>query len=406
LKPRKPLRVDNAASYEIGSLDDHKVIPWLTVNGTDFARTTTYNGETFIVPVDNYSTTLLEHGNIKTTGLIQVSNNISINSLVLGGSGTLQSISSSSRILTIESGGILSYGGIGHLRWNGSITTAGGAPLYIHAHSELRLYSRFAALTGGMDLVKSGPGKLLIYHDYTANSPNTTTHKIGSLYINEGEISIGHLFTSNVSVFSIAGEIFVGDGAGTDILSLAPNRRNQLITPTPNVFPKLTLHGTPHDPRGALYGGDQAILRMGGNTKQHLSELHIKERGTIDWVGGEVGAANILYLDSLTFSGPDAILFMKNWYEYEDRLLVKQYGGFDPAYLQNIHFEGYENFPVIMRKYDWQYWEITPFGTNDVMGFMPEPTTYGAILGTVGLGIWTWRRRRKKTSQPSLPKAG
>jgi|GEM_PF-2882075 len=52
-----------------------------------------------------------------------------------------------------------------------------------------------------------------------------------------------------------------------------------------------------------------------------------------------------------------------------------------------------------MRKYDWQYWEITPFGTNDVMGFMPEPTTYGAILGTVGLGLVAWRKRTQQRSR-------
>gem|GEM_PF-3838113 len=25
----------------------------------------------------------------------------------------------------------------------------------------------------------------------------------------------------------------------------------------------------------------------------------------------------------------------------------------------------------------------------------PEPATYGAILGTAGLGLWAWRKRRR-----------
>jgi len=130
---------------------------------------------------------------------------------------------------------------------------------------------------------------------------------------------------------------------------------------------------------------------MGGNTKQHLSALHIKDRGTIDWVGGAVSKANILYLDELTFSGTDPILFMRNWYEYEDYLLVRD-DGFDLSYLQNIRFEGYENFPVQWRRYDNDYYQITPF----ILDKAPEPATTGAILGTVGLGLWGWQRKRRR----------
>jgi len=92
---------------------------------------------------------------------------------------------------------------------------------------------------------------------------------------------------------------------------------------------------------------------------------------------------------------------MRNWFEYEDRLLMKKGGGFNPDYLQNIRFEGYENFPVIMRKYDWQYWEITPFGTDNTLGFLPEPSTYGAILGTIGIALWSWRRKRRRANEPA-----
>jgi len=167
-----------------------------------------------------------------------------------------------------------------------------------------------------------------------------------------------------------------------DILELPANRRNPLITPDPNAFPSITLHGTPYDSRGPEYGGGQAILRMGGNTKQRLSELRIENRGTIDWVRGEVSKANILYLDKLTFSGSDAILFMRNWYEYEDYLLVNA-GGFDLSYLQNVRFEGYEAFPVQWRRYDNDYYQITPFITSKT----PEPTTTGAILGATAIGL-------------------
>jgi len=183
-------------------------------------------------------------------------------------------------------------------------------------------------------------------------------------------------------------------GWRNDILELPANRWNPLITPNPNVFPKITLNGTPYDSRGPEYGGGQAILRMGGNTKQRLSELRIENRGTIDWVGGEVSKANILYLDKLTFSGPDAILFMRNWYEYEDYLLVKA-GGFDLNYLQNIRFEGYEDFPVQWRRYDNEFYQITPF----IASKTPEPATTGVLLGSVGIALWMWRKRRRQTNK-------
>jgi len=68
--------------------------------------------------------------------------------------------------------------------------------------------------------------------------------------------------------------------------------------------------------------------------------------------------------------------------------------GIDLSYLQNIRFEGYENFPVIIRKYDAHYWEITPFGT---LTPFPEPTTYGAILGAAAIGLVIWRRRKTRS---------
>jgi len=325
--------------------------------------------------------------------------NKTINSLILNGVLNLNG-----RDLTLRSGGLLSTPPKGEdpSTHNSTITGSTGSrlmPAGIVGRLYIHIYGNRLDITGGVlinaaqGVVKTGPGELRL------NS--TATHDIGSLYIHQGTVNLmnGRIQTS--------GEIFVGDGAGTDILQLRGNFRDQLIANAAGtLFPKLTLHGTPYDPRGPEYGGDQAILRMGGNTKQHLSELHIKERGTIDWVGGEVSKANILYLDKLTFSGPDAILFMKNWYEYEDILLVKKgwFNGLTAAQQaqlkSQVWFEGYENFPVLHRNYDANYYQITPFLHRE-----PEPATTGAILGTVGLGLVAWRKRKMHDSS-SLPKAG
>jgi len=258
-------------------------------------------------------------------------------------------------------------------------------PLYIHNANTLT-FTQSARIGWARDVVKTGGGSL------TLNS--NVQHTMQSLYIHQGTVE---LKSGTIRMSGSDPRIYIGDGAGTDVLVLRGNVRNQLITANPSIFPSITLHGTPYDPRGPEYGGDQAILRMGGNTKQRLANLHIQDRGTIDWVGGEVSQANYLYLDSLTFSGPDAKLFMRNWYEYEDYLLVSRawFNAQSQATLDLIRtqvwFEGYEDFPVIYRHYDAQYIPITPFG---VMTPYPEPETYGAILGATGLALFIWRKRR------------
>jgi len=287
--------------------------------------------------------------------------------------------------LTLNSGGLLTVRNQLNAdagNWgitNGRIGTAANRPLYMHIYSDSLQLNGNASLVGWMDVVKTGPGELRSFGN----------HQIGSLYINQGMVDLRN------GTLTLGGgdtRVYVGDGASTDILKLQGNRRDQ-IQKQGGGLPSITLQGTPYNPRGPEYGGDQAILQMGGNTKLSLANLRIQDRGTIDWVGGEVSKANILYLDTLTFSGPDAILFMRNWYEYEDRLLVKS-NGIDLSYLQNIRFEGYENYPVIIRKYDAHYWEITPFGT---MTPFPEPTTTGAILAAVGIGLVAWRRRKARS---------
>ncbi|WP_156469202.1 PEP-CTERM sorting domain-containing protein, partial [Cephaloticoccus primus] len=62
---------------------------------------------------------------------------------------------------------------------------------------------------------------------------------------------------------------------------------------------------------------------------------------------------------------------------------------FDRSWLPNIVFEGYQNYETTWKPYDNNYIQITPFG------IVPEPTTYGAILGAVGIGLYLFRRKRK-----------
>jgi len=333
--------------------------------------------------------------NVRTAsgGTLTLSQNRAINSLVLN-----QNLNLNGNHLFIRSGGLL----LGDTPITISSATdsrlalfsvgiARNNPLYIHNANTLTFTGR-ARIDWSRDVIKTRPGSLIL------NS--NAQHGMQSLYIHQGMVELKN---GTIHFSGNNPRIYIGDGAGTDILQLRGNVRNQLVTNNPNIFPSITLHGNPYDPRGPEYGADQAILRLGGNTKQQLKNLHIQDRGTIDWVGGEVGQANILYLDTLTFSGPDAILFMKNWYEYEDYLLVRS-NGFNTDYLQNVRFEGYENYLVQWRKYDANYHQITPFGTlNPQNGDTnPEPATTGAILGAVGIGLFTWRKKTRKNRRDAL----
>jgi len=261
--------------------------------------------------------------------------------------------------------GPVSIGGVGRLSSNS------GRPLYVHTYAPLIVKDE--AYLDTMLIVKTGPSNLIL------NS--TGTHRTRELYIHQGVVDLQQ---GSMSV----NEIIIGDGAGKDALWLPANRWNPLYATLGK--PNITLRGTPYGPGAeyATYNPDEAILRMGGNTKQTIGTLRIEDRGTIDWVGGEVGKANMLFVDKLEFNNADARLFMRNWYEFEDYLLVKKIG-FDHGVLGKIIFDGLWDLPALAVSYDANYYVITPYNS-------PEPGTYGAILGAVGIGLVAWRKRRRK----------
>jgi len=358
-----------------GELDT--IIPWATVNGADWVTEESYGGATYLTAYQHYhlsadTTTWNASGNVSVeAGNIAIlTSDRSINSLRLHDKGTLVL---SHRTLSLESGGLLSSGGQSAIIGVGTIRSMLGIgkkfyrPFYAHIYSPLSIMDHVRIYSDAI-FVKTGSSVLNLNSD--------VTHYFGgTLYINQGTLSL------KKGVIHLGAEIFIGDGAGTDVLELPSNSWDSIIGTAE--LPSIYLNG-PRYGLGAPYGGDEAILRMGGNTKLHLSHLKVEGRGTIDWHGGEVGKANILWIDLITITGGGR-LYMRNWYQYEDILLLRKGPKLN---LSQIIFEGYEDFPVLAIDYDANYWQITPFHA-------PEPSTYGAILGALGLGVWGWRRRRK-----------
>jgi len=373
--------VNSAESLAINDFGGDKIMPW-ALNGRDWL---TQGSNGYLSPLATYNfdaaSTWQEHHNVAlhTYPYDFLTNHRIVNSLRFSSSHTLNLMGMT---LTIHSGGLMINGGavitglIGSYVMTGYDETKGfQRPLYIHTRGEGGFFGGATighAKGNVFDVVKTLPGTLYL--------GSSATHYMASLYIHQGTVDLQQ-GTINIAR---GGRITIGDGAGTAALKLPGNRWDPL---TGDV--NITLHGTPYDPRGPEYGGGQAILQLGGNTKQHIANLHIESRGTIDWVGGTASHANILWIDSLTFSGPDAQLFIRNWYQHEDILLVRR-SGFSDADLPKIIFEGYQDYTTSWRHWDGDYYQIMPFNTLNI----PEPATTGALLGALGTGLWLLRRRK------------
>jgi len=406
----------SAAGYAVGGDEfdtGDKIIPWAT-NGRNWLIAETENGsDHFLKPLVTYFDATQAQENlwgaahnvrVNDFDTITLTDNRTINSLVLRGA-----LNFNEHRLQINSGGFMTYNesslstvlnsGPGSHITTGIIGPARLYPLYLHNWNHFDINGD-VQLWGWMDVIKSKPGRL------TLNS--SANHEIGSLYVHEGT------FYLSKGTLTIAEDrrgthyrIYIGDGAGTDKLILPGGRWDPIKKGgAGNPLPSITLRGTPYDPRGPEYGGDQAILQLGGNggadgktydagTKQHLADLRIEGRGTIDFRGGDGGEANILWIEELIFSSTSDRLFIRNWYEYEDLLLVRRtyIDGLEDSdraqLLSQIFFEGYQDYQTTLKNYDANYYQIYPFGA-------PEPSTYGAILGAVGMGLWGWRKRTQR----------
>jgi len=384
------------------SLAGHRVdgiIPWATINGSDWATTDAGNPNTLAaLPAGNYTSGTTHSGHYSVAGDSSVAmGTASLDSLRLLRNSTLTL--NPGAVLTLRSGGLLGWNddkaltSANTLNGDGRITTAQGRPLYVHTYSfasgratQIQGMVRF---TGGMDLVKAGNG----YLRYNSSG----TSQIGSLYIHQGTVELNNgAFNTGAT-----GQVYIGDGAGRDELRISGGT-NRLASK-----PKVTLRGTPYG-RGAEFGANEAQATLGivSGAQQTLAELHIIDRGTIDFSGGSVAAPNRLFLDKLTFNNGLAQLFVRGWHEFEDFLLIKKTAYATPdafkAALKQIWFDGYSlDYSLLVADYNDDYYQITPWG---MMTGFPEPSTYGAILGAVGVGLWTWKKRRRRRG--SLPQHG
>lgn len=342
---------------------DDGILAYATVNGTSFAGITSSHIKATSSSTTSQSgwTSTLNAGPSSDQTLTA---NRSLNSLVLN-SGRDVDLDGNS--LNIYSGGLLSYGASESTISDGTLTAGGtgDGELIAHVYGDGGLDISAIIVDNGaneVSLTKTGDGTLTL----SGSAANTFT---GDVTVNDGTLALA----KDANVAAITGDISVGDGRGTDILQL---NNDEQIADMVNV----TLSGSE-------YGGE-TILQFNGAGDSGLTEtfgdLTIDGVAVIDFAGGNPCDANYLYLDDLLMSSPDSTLFIRNWIDFTDFLLVRNTADID-AVLSQIVFEGYGT-SAFWQTFDSEYNVIRP---------VPEPSTYGAIFMASGFALWFWRRRRQ-----------
>ena len=344
------------------------VLGYATVNGTAFAGYGA-NGVVAVAGTNTAQGSWTASINATPTADQTMTNNRTVGSLSLG-SGI--DVNAGGFTLTVSSGGLLATGATKSILSNGTIRTGTGVSdliAHVYGAGGLDISAVIADNSGAKDFIKTGDGVLTLL----GTAANTFT---GTTYVNDGTL----VLAKSDGVNAIAGNLIVGDGRGNDILRLDANEQ---IANTAN----LTL-------RGSAYGTGETILQFNGTSgvglKETLGVLTIDGHAVIDFAGGDVCNPNFLFLDDLLMATADSRLFIRNWVDFTDFLLVRNTANI-AAVLNQITFEGYGPGSY-WQDYDTQYSRITP---------VPEPSTYGAMLMGAGLAFFGYRRWKQRKPAPA-----
>jgi len=376
---------DQTAPWDMPEVENG-IIPWATVNGTDFA---TLKGK-HLVAYTGYNVGHAHTWNATTNASPNADQYLTtdhiVNSLRLEGSRKITLYGNTK--LTLNAGALLSTGT--HQKYTmidgGELAVGGYGPqeLYVHEHGGgfLIITSNISQSANGgpISLAKTGRGALsLSGHDLSAL---TGTH-----HINEGSVFL----TKNGRGIGLGGHTIVGNRG--------LQGANLLLT-TSNVMQRgarITLRGTeiktPKSSLGEAHRSANSILQVISGSEHTLDTLTIDGSGLL-WFGGSSVGSSLIAFDHITMADLTSELFVGHWRESQTRLLISRAaGGEIEKYLGQIKFvnlsSGTESAAHLI-DYDADYSEIVPTWFTGA----PEPTATGAILGAGSLGFFAWRKRR------------
>jgi len=284
---------------------------WAYVNNTDFAGYTAANGvQTLAGARTNVINTSVAANNVLANAAqVALTANININSLLYTGTFNTDL---NGHTLDIGTGGLMKTG-------NNALTissTGGAGGLTAGAAAGAELFANIVANTttisapiinnagGAIDLVKAGPGTLVL-SGATANTYSGTT------YVNEGEVQLN----KTAGVNAIAGNVTVGDGAGVDTLQLLAS--NQIA----NTSAVTVLRSGDFD----LNGNNQTIgsLTMEGGIAAGTGQV-ITGAGTLTLGGNVTLNTNAATNQSASITGNLSLGGATRTFTVGDNLLVQR----------------------------------------------------------------------------------
>jgi len=169
---------------------------------------------------------------------------------------------------------------------------------------------------------------------------------------------------------AIAGNLYVKSGAAVNIVKsdqIADSSRVMLVG-RKSIFAFSSKYGDLREKvRDLIVEGGIAVLNFGHNPKNRNDN-----------------SQKTLILDDLIIKDRAALTIL-GWKAGRDHLLVSKDSKYLADALKKLTIDGWGRNQVYLKDYDAEYWSIEA---------APEPTTYGAMLGAVGLGLVAWRRWR------------
>jgi len=136
------------------------------------------------------------------------------------------------------------------------------------------------------------------------------------------------------------------------------------------------------------HGVLQTLAGQGGDITNTFRNLTVEDSGVVHFNHDEGNSQESKYyikIDDLVINR-GGHLQVQDRKEGRDFLLVRKTSAALADALTKMTFAGYDPNAIHLESFNSEYWSISA---------TPEPNTTGAILGAVGMGIWSWRKRKQ-----------
>jgi len=301
----------------------------------------------------------------------------SINTIEFTGEADRAGVNLGGNMLTVGKGGIISTNPNDGYIINGTLTSSSGTLSILTKADSLEdnphlitIYASIADNKGksvGIDISRDDKGTGHRGVRFAGDQGNTFTGKLrvsGNTVLN---------LEKEAGALAIRGNIDIIDGALVRIIY------DEQISNISTVLLKSSIRKAS---RLQFNGRYQASL------KETIAELVVEGNGIVQFNGddnnGTTHGTRTLILEDLIVRD-NSLLKITGWKDGRDHLLVRKNSGNLADALKKIEFEGHDTRTVNKRDFDNEYWEI--------WAQVPEPTTYGAIIGSVALGLLACRNR-------------